>query len=103
MVCVGSDNMIYIDEQGRWVTTQDPVNADDINRMLREGIEKIRAYGGEPKYIYVRPEVYHILEVDADKYMVRPKGGYNSYMGIPVKVKGLPDEHLALISQVEIT
>lgn len=92
--------MMYLDEQLRWVTTQDPVNAEDIHKMLREGIGKME---NPPTKIIMRPEVYHILEVACNKYMIPPKEGYNTYCGIPIEVKDLPDGQLALLLSEQIT
>lgn len=88
--------MIYLDEQLRWVTTQDPVNADDIHKMLQEGIAKMEK---PPNKIIMRPEVYHILEVASELYYTHKtqKMGYTTYGGIPIEVKDLPDGQLALL------
>ena len=90
--------MMYLDKQLRWVTTQDPVNAEDIHRMLREGIIKMRNNGIEPKTIYLRPEVFNILKKESEKYLGEsPEDSKWEYWGVSVEVKDLPGGQLALI------
>ena len=94
--------MIYFDEDLNWVTTQDPVNADDIHKMLQEGIAKMEK---PPNKIIMCPEVYHILKLRfiplwaSKRYCTfeAHKMGHTTYMGIPIEVKDLPDGQLALL------
>ena len=87
--------MIYLDEQLRLATTQDPVNADDIHKMLREGFGKMEI---PPNKIIIRPEVFKILKKESEKYLGEsPENAKWEYWGVSVEVKDLPDGQLALL------
>ena len=85
--------MVYIDEQLRWVTTQDPVNAEDIHKMLLEGIGKMEK---PPKEIIMCPEVYNILKKDYERFCVS-RDYLPTYCGIKIKVEDLPQDQLFVI------
>ena len=85
------DNMKY-----ETITTADNLTAEDIYKLLREGIRKYEdEYGFSPSKIVIDSSAFHILDVRIGKVMLQT--GSLKFYGIPCEVKSLPDGQVAMI------
>lgn len=78
------------------ITTEDNLTAEDIYKLLREGIQKYEnECGFSPRKIVISGRAFHILEVDMGK-VIRDKPSL-TFWGIDCEVRSLPDGQVAMI------
>ena len=74
----------------------DNLTAEDIYKLLCEGIEKYEnEYGVSPSKIVIDSRAFHILEVRIGKVMKQT--GSLEFYGVPCEVKSLSDGEIAII------
>lgn len=78
------------------ITTADNLTAEDIYKLLCDGIRKYeKECGFSPSKIIISSRAFHILEVRIGKVMLQT--GSLKFYGIPCEVKSLPDGQVAMI------
>lgn len=74
----------------------DSLTAEDIYKMLRDGIRKYEdEYGFSPSKIVIDSRAFHILDVKIGKVMKQT--GSLMFYGVPCEVRTLPDGQVAMI------
>lgn len=74
----------------------DTLTAEDIYKLLREGIQKYEnECGGSPRKIVIDSRAFHIIEVDMGK-VIRDKPSL-TFWGVACEVRSLPDGQVAMI------
>lgn len=78
------------------ITTEDNLTAEDIYKLIREGIRKYEnEYGFSPSKVVIDSRAFHILEVRIGKVMMQT--GSLKFYGIDCEVRSLPVGQVAMI------
>lgn len=96
----GEEIVAYPIKQTPWARyiAIDTLTAEDIYKLLREGIMKYEnEYGFSPSKIVIDSSAFHILEVVIGKVMMQT--GSLKFYGIDCEVRTLPDGQVAIIER----